>query len=149
MKTCPDNLVVNIDSANNTALVKWDIPEGNDNSRQQPKITEANGYRPNTRFAAGSYLLRYRIEDADGNVGQSCVFKLRVQSNTIDYFITWVIPPTLEEVAGACLFVRLSICLSVCYAYEYYIYIVNPRYNDSICFQRRCHLREFAVIKNT
>ena len=88
MKTCPDNLVVNIDSANNTALVKWDIPEGNDNSRQQPKITEANGYRPNTRFAAGSYLLRYRIEDADGNVGQSCVFKLRVQSNTIDYYVT-------------------------------------------------------------
>ena len=26
---------------------------------------------------------------------------------------------------------------------------VNPRYNDSICSQRCCHLNEFAVVQNT
>ena len=26
---------------------------------------------------------------------------------------------------------------------------VNPRYNDSICSKRRCHLSEFAVVRNT
>ena len=26
---------------------------------------------------------------------------------------------------------------------------VNPRYNDSICSQRRCHENEFAVVDNT
>ena len=28
-------------------------------------------------------------------------------------------------------------------------FTVNPRYNDSICSQRRCHLSEFAVVQNT
>ena len=80
MKTCPDNIVVNIDSANNTALVQWTVPEGTDNSGQQPIITEINGYTPNSRFAAGIHLLNYKIEDSEGNVGQSCAFMLRVQS---------------------------------------------------------------------
>ena len=80
MKTCPDNLVFNIDSPNNTALVKWTIPEGLDNSLQPPIIREINDYTPNSRFVAGTYLIRYSIEDSEGNVGQSCVFQLRVQS---------------------------------------------------------------------
>ena len=24
----------------------------------------------------------------------------------------------------------------------------NPHYNENICFQRRCHFNEFAVVKN-
>ena len=71
---------MDIDSPDNTALVKWTIPEGTDNSGQQPIITEVNGYTPNSRFTAGTHLLNYKIEDSEGNIGQSCVFKLRVQS---------------------------------------------------------------------
>ena len=88
MNTCPANLVVDIDSPDNTALVKWTIPEGTDNSGQQPIITEINGYTPNSRFTAGTHLLNYKIEDSEGNIGQSCVFTLRVQSKCYVLFVS-------------------------------------------------------------
>ena len=78
--SCPAYLEVDIDSPNNTALVNWTVPEGTDNSGQQPIITEINGYQPNSRFTAGIHQIKYKIEDSEGNVGYYCVFILRVQS---------------------------------------------------------------------
>ena len=80
---CPTNIVENIDSPNNTALVKWTIPEGTDNSGEQPIIKEVNGYQPNSRFTAGTHQLEYKIEDTEGNVGQSCWFNLWVRSKYV------------------------------------------------------------------
>ena len=78
MGICPKNMVVHVDSPNNTALVKWSIPEGTDNTGD-PIITESNGLMPNTRLPVGTHLLRYNIVDKAGNVGQPCSFLLQVK----------------------------------------------------------------------
>lgn len=79
--TCPDNIVVSTDSKNNTALVDWIPPIGTDNAPGNVTVTEStHGYVPNTRFLAGTHLLRYTITDQAGNKGHTCGFSITVQS---------------------------------------------------------------------
>ena len=83
--TCPENIVVSTDSTNNTALVKWDIPTGTDNSGDPVTVKEIHNLHPNTRFLAGTHLVRYTITDSAGNVGPSCGFSIKVQSKWYSY----------------------------------------------------------------
>ena len=81
--TCPQNIVVSTDSTNNTALVTWDEPFGTDNSGDPVIITEVHGLVPNTRFTAGTHLVRYNITDSAGNPGRTCGFSIKVESKSV------------------------------------------------------------------
>jgi len=85
---CPDDVILNIDSANNTAFVHWVVPSGSDNSGDPPVIFEVHGHEPDTRFAAGApHLVKYTITDGAGNVGSSCEFMITIQCKGVKYFM--------------------------------------------------------------
>lgn len=83
--SCPNDMQIYIDSTNNTAKATWLLPEAEDNSKEAPAITEIHYYTPGQRFNAGSYTMKYTIEDKEHNRGDSCVFTLQVIS---EYIIT-------------------------------------------------------------
>ncbi|KAH3780600.1 hypothetical protein DPMN_158418 [Dreissena polymorpha] len=76
---CPNDIIVLIDAANNTAMVNWALPKGNDNSGEPPIIIEENGFVPPMRFDAGNHYVKYSINDNAGNVGSSCIFHVTVE----------------------------------------------------------------------
>lgn len=76
---CPSDIQQDIDAANNTAAVTWDIPAGSDNSQESVNVTEIHGYQPGNRFEAGSYIVKYTIEDQNHNRGDSCSFMITVR----------------------------------------------------------------------
>jgi len=83
---CPDDIILNIDSSNNTALVHWIPPLGRDNSGEPPITVEVHGYEPDTRFKAGApHLVKYTITDATGNMGASCQFMITVNCKFITF----------------------------------------------------------------
>ena len=82
---CPDDIILNIDSANNTAFVHWVVPSGSDNSGDPPHIVEVHGHEPDTRFKAGApHLVKYNITDDAGNVGSSCQFTITIQCELVN-----------------------------------------------------------------
>jgi hypothetical protein len=75
-----------IDSANNTALVNWDEPEGDDNSNEPVTIMEVHDFKSGDRFNAGSHTIKYTIKDQEDNRGDSCIFTVHVLSKN-DFFV--------------------------------------------------------------
>ncbi|XP_060576876.1 sushi, von Willebrand factor type A, EGF and pentraxin domain-containing protein 1-like [Ruditapes philippinarum] len=75
---CPDDMQVYIDSTNNTATITWEVPTGTDNSKERVIIKEEHGYVPGQRFSAGSYVVKYSIEDQEHNKGDYCNFRIEV-----------------------------------------------------------------------
>lgn len=65
----------------------WDVPIGSDNSNKQPAMKEIHNYISGQRFEAGSHTVKYTIQDVNGNIGESCVFSITVQSMYIWYSI--------------------------------------------------------------
>jgi hypothetical protein len=84
---CPDDMQVYIDSSNNTATVTWKVPTGTDNSKEQVIIKEEHDYVPGQRFNAGSYVVKYSIEDQEHNKGDYCNFRIEVLSKISDMIL--------------------------------------------------------------
>jgi len=85
---CPDDVILDIDSANNTAFVHWVVPSGCDNSGDPPVIVELHGHEPDMQFEAGApHLVKYNITDGAGNVGSSCEFMITIQCESVKYFM--------------------------------------------------------------
>lgn len=84
---CPDNILETSISADHTAKVIWDIPYGEDNSKDPVKIAEVHGYEPGQIFKAGQYQIKYTIEDSSQNRGDSCTFLISINGTSNLFFL--------------------------------------------------------------
>ncbi|XP_023234729.1 sushi, von Willebrand factor type A, EGF and pentraxin domain-containing protein 1-like [Centruroides sculpturatus] len=90
---CPENIVVDAEENEASALVKWEIPLAVDNSRDIPTISVIPAIIPPRRFHIGVSTITYIAEDKNKNK-KACNFTVTVRDTQPPVVDKCVSPPT-------------------------------------------------------